>query len=347
MTFKFYVLLSLISITTYAQNPKQECSDTLTIDFEKDKKGMFIGCLNYENKMDGVGTLYFPDKSVYEGQFKNNQIEGEGKLLFSNGSYIGSFVRGRYNGQGVEILNLDSQTQISEGTFLNGVLFDGKKEIDFGDSLKQNYKIDSGELTKVEQYISGELKLTLEGSFYPDSSLKTGKKTESDGNMIVTSLFVNGIEEERMSNIENTYNANDIVGDSEYIEVSVGFEKNRDTKFINLKFAPIDKQYRFVFDTGAEVFSIGYRLFEELKEKGLQYEDLDIEVPTVGIIGKPTINKIIRINELTIGEYTIYNTIAYVETLDTANANLLGIQFLKKFKQVYWSLNDNRLIFYK
>ena len=48
-----------------------------------------------------------------------------------------------------------------------------------------------------------------------------------------------------------------------------------------------------------------------------------------------------------IGEYKLMNIIAFVETLETANSSLLGIEFLKKFSEVQWSLISNQLILYK
>jgi len=56
---------------------------------------------------------------------------------------------------------------------------------------------------------------------------------------------------------------------------------------------------------------------------------------------------VIKIAQLKIGEYTLKNVIALVKTLETANNSLIGIQFLEKFREVYWSLKQNRLIFYK
>ena len=67
----------------------------------------------------------------------------------------------------------------------------------------------------------------------------------------------------------------------------------------------------------------------------------------MGIRGEPTQNKVIKIAQLKIGEYTLKNVIALVKTLETANNSLIGIQFLEKFREVYWSLKQNRLIFYK
>ena len=74
---------------------------------------------------------------------------------------------------------------------------------------------------------------------------------------------------------------------------------------------------------------------------------MNVIIATIGVRGEPTNNKVIRLKELTIGEYKVRNVIALVETLETANVSLLGIGFMKKFKNVLWSLNDNQIIFYK
>jgi len=93
--------------------------------------------------------------------------------------------------------------------------------------------------------------------------------------------------------------------------------------------------------------SIGFRMFNELKANGLVYEDLGITIPTIGIRGEPTENKIIKKTQLKIGDYTLKNVVANAKTLETANNSLIGIQFLEKFSDVYWSLKQNKLIFYK
>ena len=77
------------------------------------------------------------------------------------------------------------------------------------------------------------------------------------------------------------------------------------------------------------------------------YEDLNITVTSVGVRGEPLDNQLIKIKELTIGTYKVRNVIAAVKTLESANSSLLGVQFLKKFKEVQWSLNSNKLLFFK
>tara|TARA_B100000900_G_scaffold413710_1_gene438350 strand:+ start:90 stop:326 length:237 start_codon:yes stop_codon:yes gene_type:complete len=47
------------------------------------------------------------------------------------------------------------------------------------------------------------------------------------------------------------------------------------------------------------------------------------------------------------GDYTVKDVIAVVPIRDDINDLLIGIGFLKKFKEVLWSLNSNLMRFYK
>ena len=124
-------------------------------------------------------------------------------------------------------------------------------------------------------------------------------------------------------------------------------EVEGNTKYVNVNFESEGESYRFVIDTGAESLVIGYLLFEELKSKGLKFEDMDIKKTTLGVSGIPFESKVIKINKISIGSYTVKNVFASVPLLETANSNLLGISFMKKFRDVKWSLNGDKLIFEK
>ena len=122
------------------------------------------------------------------------------------------------------------------------------------------------------------------------------------------------------------------------------------TMFINLNIPTKNNpnySARFIFDTGSETFSLGYRLFNDLKEKGLDYVDLNVNISSIGISGLSLISNAIIIKELKIGDFTVKNVVAIVRTLETSNTSLLGMGFLNKFKEVKWSLIAKELIFYK
>ena len=64
------------------------------------------------------GVYIFADGAQYVGQWKNDQITGEGSYTFSDGSICkGSFVNGKINGQGTfDYINGDQYN----GAFKNG-----------------------------------------------------------------------------------------------------------------------------------------------------------------------------------------------------------------------------------
>jgi predicted aspartyl protease len=88
-------------------------------------------------------------------------------------------------------------------------------------------------------------------------------------------------------------------------------------------------------------------LFNELKEKGLKYRDLNVNIKTIGVNGIEMENNAIVIDKLKIGDFTLKNVVAHVSKLETSNISLIGIGFLNKFREVQWSLIAKELVFYK
>jgi clan AA aspartic protease (TIGR02281 family) len=166
----------------------------------------------------------------------------------------------------------------------------------------------------------------------------------------MSSFYENGEIIDQRKNTSNYYNNEEILGDSESISIPLEIEEGDNTMYVSLNIpTKKDSNYsaRFIYDTGAEVFSLGYRLFNDLKENGLDYVDLNVSITTIGVSGVPSQNNAIIIKELKIGSYTVKNVVALVETLETANSSLLGMGFLNKFKEVKWSLIAKELVFYK
>lgn len=56
-----------------------------------------------DGKKNEFGILNFYDGNVYEGEFKNNHLDGKGKLILSDKttSYTGMFKNNRMHGLGV------------------------------------------------------------------------------------------------------------------------------------------------------------------------------------------------------------------------------------------------------
>ena len=344
---------------------------------EYDNGDMYEGCTDVEGRFNGKGKYLSADGSYYSGDWVNNKREGSGEFKFSDGSlYIGDWVnnkmdgKGKYtntdgdiyegyykdnmrNGQGVYSYKIGSQKSVERGVFKNDMFFTGTKTSNLGKGITIESEFMNGERVSLLQ-ISSDSKIESSGSYFSNGTLKSGiKKVLRKNGEVVISEYKNGDEvvNSIRSNIKNYYNENDIKGDLASIIIDLEFEENDNTKYVNLNFLTNKKtqteNFRFIFDTGAEMFAIGYNLFNKLKENGLDYVDLGIVKESVGIRGEPLQNKVIRIKELSIGQYKVKNVIAFVKTLETANSSLLGIGFLKKFSEAQWSLISNQLTLYK
>ena len=316
---------------------------------------IYIGCLDVEGRFTGKGKYMFSNGNFYTGEFLKGNFEGYGKFSETDGSYYdGYWKNDKRNGKGFKLDISENQERISEGEFKNNIFYNGIIKINFQNGIKQKKEFKYGDQVSFIQ-TSQDYTIESYGTYFSDGTLKTGtrKDISQNGKLIVKNEFKNGdkiIGSER-SNIKNYPIKDDIEGDVESSVIDLEFDENDNTKYVNLSFLNSKRsqteKFRFVFDTGAEVFSIGFNLFNKLNENGLDYVDLGIVIETVGIRGEPIQNKVIKIKELSIGQYKVKNVIAFVKTLETANSSLLGIGFLKKFSEVQWSLISNQLILYK
>tara|TARA_B100001175_G_scaffold82394_1_gene69000 strand:- start:237 stop:1298 length:1062 start_codon:yes stop_codon:yes gene_type:complete len=344
------ILISMLSYS-YSQDNIIKCNDE-----REYGNAIYIGCLDVENRRDGFGVLNFNTGDKYEGYWSKGKKNGLGKYTSSDGAYYeGDWVNDKQDGFGKVVY---TNGDLYEGYFKNGMRNGEGKLISDRNNMMLEYTYEFDDAVKIIRTNydeKGDIDSVIEseGSFFSNGEIRTGTQIErsQNGNKIIKREFENGDEVvgSEKSNIKNYYNEDEIEGDLDSIIIELESEPDDDTKFVNIKFKTKTPtpNYRFVFDTGAEVFSIGYKVFNELKENGLEYEDMNIIEPTEGVSGIPMDNKVVIIKELTIGQYKVKNVIAFVETLETATSSLLGIGFMKKFKNVYWSLNIDQLILFK
>lgn len=61
----------------------------------------FFRQANTKDIKDGMGVMFWPDGTKYEGTFHNDLPHGYGRKIFANGEYYeGHFLEGKANGQG-------------------------------------------------------------------------------------------------------------------------------------------------------------------------------------------------------------------------------------------------------
>jgi predicted aspartyl protease len=161
----------------------------------------------------------------------------------------------------------------------------------------------------------------------------------------IISNFVKGIPIVVNRNDINSFNVEDIVGASEYTEISL---LQRGTIFdaqlaydVELEINGVKGEW--LLDSGAMGFTIGNIMFEKLIANGVNYKDLNKTVKSFGIGGE-AYGDLVVLEEVKIGSYVVKNVVATV--LDTPTS-LLGTGFLLKFSNVIWNMKEKKLTIFK
>ena len=270
-------------------------------------------------------------------------------ITYDDGIYNGCLnYEGEKHGKGILTLNFDTQTQIQEGVFENNNFVEGNLTVKFfsGDistTIYSNYTNDVIE-SNLYEWNNGDKLKTLYSNGKKIKEINTYGPGQSEG-LVIEKLFVDD-KITTISNIDNNRIADDIIGGNEFSDVKL---IERDNQYrINIGFPTIDGKIMNIpiqFDSGATSFFIGNRLYKDLVSK-CEVEDMNVQGMSGGV-GSEFEIKYIKIKSIKIGDYTVKNVIAVVPLREDINDLLIGIGFLKKFKEVLWSLNSNLMRFYK
>lgn len=267
-----------------------------------------------------------------------------------NSIYVGCLnFEGIPHGKGKLLITFDDQTQTQEGIFENGEFLSGEFIVDFLDGEKKiiNYVNFPQELISDELYIWKNLdqKLTIYKDGYKSKEVKTYGPGDRSG-LVETTFFEEGKNPVTIRNTDNLRNPEDIIGDNEFTDVLL-IEKNNQYR-MNIVFPTKngeDLEVPIQFDSGATSFFIGHNLYKELKKSA---DIIDLNVKGIsGGVGSEFDTKYIMIKKIKLSDYQINNVVAIVPLREDINDMLIGVGFLKKFKEVLWSLNSNLMRFYK
>jgi predicted aspartyl protease len=286
----------------------------------------YCGSINDRGQRNGKGRLdYINFEILYEeGIWKNDQLHGEGKTIFTNGQeYMGFYENGKLV-KGIFSSNINENLWTYNGEF-NGNYFQGigLERREFNNQI-----------------------VIKEGEFFSDK-LYQGKETIlfTNSGVEIISEYVKGISKVIYRNDINSFKADDIVGDIEFSEVSLlqrGSVLNSNLAYdIELEVNGVKGEW--LLDSGAMNFTIGNIMFKRLIENGVKYKNLNKTVKSFGIGGE-AYGDLVVLEEVKIGDYIVKNVVATV--LDTPNS-LLGTGFLLKFSNVIWNMKEKKLKLYK
>ena len=282
--------------------------------------------MNDRGQRNGQGRLEYInyDISYEEGIWKNDQLNGEGRTVSTNGEeYEGIYENGKLI-KGVFTFNINGDLWTYNGEF-NGNYFQGVGI--------ERREVNNQIIIKEGDFFSDKLYQGTETVLFTNSGIK------------IISEYVKGISTVVNRNDINTYNAEDVVGDTEFIEVSLlqrgTVVDSRLAYDVELEINGVKGEW--LLDSGAMGFTIGSIMFERLITNGVNYKDLNKTVKSFGIGGE-AFGDLVVLEEVKIGDYIVKNVVATV--LDTPSS-LLGTGFLLKFSNVIWNMKDKKLTLFK
>ena len=263
---------------------------------------------------------------------------------------------GKPDGEGNLKVQLKNQSQLFDGIFKNRVFISGEVSVTFdsGDIYLTTYSDYSNKIISKEVVTFSDKSQLI--TFYESGKKVKDLRTFGPGDnkgLVIERFYLDGVKISENSNIDNNRVPEDIVGDEKYIDIDLIQDKNEYR--IEVDFLALDGTSFTVpikLDTGATDFFIGQNLYQELLKK-CDITDLNV-IAKMGGVGSSFKAKHIKIKEIKIGDYLIKNVIAIVplegekdNNGDDINNILFGIDIMKKFKEVTWSLNNNKLRFVK
>ena len=299
---------------------------TISFTNETEVETSYCGTVNDRGQRDGQGRLEYINYNISykEGIWKNDQLNGEGKTVSTNGQeYEGVYENGQLI-KGVFTSNINGYLWTYNGEF-NGNNFQG---------------------VGIERRENNNQVITKEGDFFSDN-LYEGTKTvlSKNSGVEIISKYIKGISTVVNRNDINSFKAKDVIGIVEFTEVSL---LQRGTVFdarlaydVELEINGVKGEW--LLDSGAMGFTIGNIMFERLISSGVSYKDLNKTVKSFGIGGE-AYGDLVVLEEVKIGDYVVKNVVATV--LDTPTS-LLGTGFLLKFSNVVWNMKEKTLLLYK
>ncbi|MBL19783.1 MAG: hypothetical protein CMC82_08195 [Flavobacteriaceae bacterium] len=300
-----------------------QCDDSKTITYTDGSIGTYVGCLDDYENFEGTGVLT-NDTFVKSGNWKLGKLDGEGALT------------------------LLSDSSVFQGNWKNDELINGSYNV-----KTENFKLTYfGSFRNLKFHGTGKRTFTTssyteiqEGNFFNDILFDGTEVTNYATGLIITNNIEQGDVVISKRNDRNYFNPNKLIGNVASSKVLLDVEGGQNegkTFFVNMNIDAFEAKW--VFDSGAQLTSIGKRMFERLKDEGVTFKDLNLNIKTFGVGGVSNGNLVI-IENVRVGDYLIKDFIFKVN-LDN-NFSLLGMDFMDMFSNVIWNKRESTLTFYK
>jgi len=155
-----------------------------------DDKSFYKGFFNRNWKKEGLGILFLPDGSQYEGFFRQDEMSGKGRLINSEGFYYeGEFKNNHANGYG-KYVNLDGTSYIG---FWRDDMQNGYGEEFFNDGSKYEGNYENGKKTGEGKFIWSENSF-YEGDFDNNDLHGLGEYHWKDGRNYIGEWKINKMD---------------------------------------------------------------------------------------------------------------------------------------------------------
>ena len=197
-------------MTTNSNNIPEKVNNTKN-------ESLYLGQIA-NGKRNGRGKLILPDKSEYEGDFKDNEFDGFGVFKSKSYKYEGNFLEGKKSGKGKyedlikksiyegdfleDKKNGFGIEKYNDGSIYKGEFKDGVKEgkgnlILRSSKNKGNDLIYNGEFKNNQICGIGEMKINNKKDYYGEwvNNEMNGYGMAHDGNLRHYGYFSNGIKE--------------------------------------------------------------------------------------------------------------------------------------------------------
>lgn len=291
------------------------------------------------------GKGYWKDISgfVYNGDFKNGEITGYGKLTYSK-SYI--------NGDKVGKSYMHFQDASSYEGYIENSSPHGRGKLILNDDTKFEGEFEHGKHISGKVFFPKQTGFVLIGDFVDNQLQSPGTIEYYNGNKYIGEIKNNSPNGEgtmyyptKSKDVGYWENGIFLTGNQIEEHHIINLKKDGNSYLIDVKLngVPVNNM---VFDTGAEMISISASYLPALIENGtISESDIIGGMNFMNASGEINTEIVINIKEVTIGSVKISNLHASVcEECVLKGINLLGLNAIKGLGNIYLDFEKDRII---